>query len=354
MNSSKPNILGLSHRQLTELLKHRYGKGAFHANAVYREVFRNGNPEFHRAEAFSKSGGLPAQLQKDLGVHLNSIEKTVEEDGLIKFITRLEDGRCIESVIIPMSSYSTVCVSTQVGCKMGCAFCETGGNGFYRNLNTEEIVGQIYTARFHFGYEIRNVVIMGMGEPLDNFDNVIQAIKIISDQRGFNIAKRHITVSTVGIIEGIRKLAGLNWRDLNLAVSLNAPNDTIRSRIMPINRTAPMEKLRQALMDYPLNRKSTIFVEYVLIKGLNDSRESARQLVEFLNPLKCKVNLIPVNPNTYADPDTRFDTPSPEDIDRFYGWLKKDGLFVRIRTTRGLGLMAACGQLGGRNQFINH
>jgi len=288
----------------------------------------------------------------DLTHHLNSIDHTVEEDGLIKFVTRLDDGLCIESVIIPMSSYSTLCVSSQVGCKMGCAFCETGSNGFYRNLDTEEIVGQIYTARFHFGYEIRNVVIMGMGEPLDNFDNVIRAIRIISDQRVFNIAKRHITVSTVGMAEGLRKLAGLGWQDLKLAISLNAPNDTIRSRIMPINHTFPMGRLRQALMDYPLKRKSTIFVEYVLIKGLNDTRESARQLAEYLKPLKTKVNLIPVNPNTYAD--TRFETPSQEDMNRFYGWLTENGLFVRKRTARGLGLMAACGQLGGRNQFINH
>ena len=235
---------------------------------------------------------------------------------------------------------------------MGCLFCETGSNGFYRNLDTEEIVGQVYAARFHFGYDIRNVVLMGMGEPLNNFDNVVQAIRVLSDQRGLNIHRRHITVSTVGIINGIRKLAGLNWRDLNLAVSLNAPNDTIRSRIMPINRTAPMEKLRQALMDYPLKRKSAIFIEYVLINGLNDTRESARQLAEYLKPLKTKVNLIPVNPNTYAD--TRFETPSQEDMNRFYGWLTENGLFVRKRTARGLGLMAACGQLGGRNQIINH
>ena len=283
---------------------------------------------------------------------MNSIDNTVEEDGLIKFVTRLNDGLCIESVIIPMSSYSTVCISSQAGCKMGCLFCETGSNGFYRNLDTEEIVGQVYAARFHFGYDIRNVVLMGMGEPLNNFDNVVQAIRVLSDQRGLNIHRRHITVSTVGIINGIRKLAGLNWRDLNLAVSLNAPNDTIRSRIMPINRTAPMEKLRQALMDYPLKRKSAIFIEYVLINGLNDTRESARQLAEYLKPLKTKVNLIPVNPNTYAD--TRFETPSQEDMNRFYGWLTENGLFVRKRTARGLGLMAACGQLGGRNQIINH
>ena len=278
---------------------------------------------------------------------MNSIDNTVEEDGLIKFITRLNDGLCIESVIIPMSSYSTLCVSSQVGCKMGCAFCETGSNGFYRNLNTEEIVGQIYTARFHFGYEIRNVVIMGMGEPLDNFDNVSQAIGIISDQRGFNIAKRHITLSTVGMAEGLKKLSGLGWQDLKLAISLNAPNDKIRSRIMPINHTFPMEKLRKALMDYPLKRKSVIFIEYVLIKGLNDTRESARQLAEYLKPLKTKVNLIPVNPNTYSD--TRFETPSQEDMNRFYSWLTENGLFVRKRTARGLGLMAACGQLGERN-----
>ena len=259
----------------------------------------------------------------DLNSHSNSIENIVEEDGLIKFVTRLNDGLCIESVIIPMSSYSTLCVSSQVGCKMGCAFCETGSNGFYRNLNTEEIVGQIYTARFHFGYEIRNVVIMGMGEPLDNFDNVSQAIGIISDQRGFNIAKRHITLSTVGMAEGLKKLSGLGWQDLKLAISLNAPNDKIRSRIMPINHTFPMEKLRKALMDYPLKRKSVIFIEYVLIKGLNDTRESARQLAEYLKPLKTKVNLIPVNPNTYSD--TRFETPSQEDMNRFYSWLRKTG-----------------------------
>lgn len=283
---------------------------------------------------------------------MNSIDNTVEEDGLIKFITRLNDGLCIESVIIPMSSYSTLCVSSQVGCKMGCAFCETGSNGFYRNLDTEEIVGQIYTARFHFGYEIRNVVIMGMGEPLDNFDNVIRAIKILSDQKGLNIAKRHITLSTVGMVEGLRKLAGLGWQDLKLAISLNAPNDTIRSRIMPINHTFPMGRLRLALLDYPLKRKSAIFIEYVLIKGLNDTRESARQLAEYLKPLKTKVNLIPVNPNTYAD--TRFETPSQKDMNRFYGRLTENGLFVRKRTARGLGLTAACGQLGGRSQAINH
>ena len=288
----------------------------------------------------------------DLASPLNSIECTLEEDGLIKYVTRLDDGLCIESVIIHMSSYSTVCVSSQVGCKMGCAFCETGSNGFYRNLNTEEIVGQIYTARFHFGYEIRNVVIMGMGEPLDNFDNVINAIKIISDQRGFNIAKRYITVSTVGMAEGLRKLAELGWQDLKLAISLNAPNDTIRSRIMPINHTFPMERLRQALIDYPLKRKSAILFEYVLIKGLNDTRESARQLAEYLKPLKTKVNLIPVNPNTYAD--TLFETPSQEDMNRFYGWLSEEGLFVRKRTARGLGLMAACGQLGGRKHLNHH
>ena len=345
IDSSPSSILGLTFPEITGLFQHRYGKGAFHANADYREVFRNGNPEFYVAEEFSKSKRLSDHVQNDLTIYLNSIYNIIEEDGLIKFVTRLDDGLCIESVIIPMASYSTVCVSTQVGCKMGCAFCETGSNGFYRNLNTEEIVGQIYTARFHFGYEIRNVVIMGMGEPLDNFDNVSQAIRIISDQRGFNIAKRHITVSTVGIIDGIRKLAGLNWQDLKLAVSLNAPNDKIRSRIMPINHTFPMGRLRQALIDYPVKQKSAILIEYVLIKGLNDSRESARQLAEFLRPLrKTKVNLIPVNPNTYAD--ARFETPSQEDMNRFYGWLTENGLFVRKRTARGLGLMAACGQLG--------
>lgn len=282
--------------------------------------------------------------------HLHSIENIVEKDGLIKFTTRLDDGLCIESVVIPMSSYSTLCISTQVGCKMGCAFCETGQNGFYRNLNTEEIVGQLSTARLHFGYGIRNVVVMGMGEPLDNFDHVARAIMIMSDQKGLNIAKRRITLSTVGLTDGLRKLSALGWRDLKLAVSLNAPNDGIRSSIMPINKKFPMEKLRQALMDYPLKKKSAFLIEYVLIKGLNDTRESARQLAAYLKPLKVKVNLIPVNPS--LNNGFRFETPLPGESDQFHRWLTEAGVFVRKRTTRGRGLMAACGQLGGSRRFL--
>jgi 23S rRNA (adenine2503-C2)-methyltransferase len=189
---------------------------------------------------------------------------------------------------------------------------------------------------------------MGMGEPLDNFDHVARAIMMMSDQKGFNIAKRRITLPTIGLADGLRKLSDLRWPDLKLAISLNAPNDKIRTSIMPANKKFPMGKLRQRLMDYPLHKKSAFLIEYVLIRGLNDTLESARQLAAYLKPLKVKVNLIPVNPGLNSG--FRFETPLPGDLDRFHRRLTEAGVFVRKRTTRGRGLMAACGQLGGSRQ----
>lgn len=273
-----------------------------------------------------------------------------EVDGeLVKFVQRLPDGLETESVIIPMyglhREWRTLCVSSQVGCAMGCTFCETAQLGLLRSLTAGQIVGQLTAARREFGADVRNIVFMGMGEPFDNFDAVIQAVRILTDPAGWSLAKSRIAISTVGRIDGIRKLAALGWRRLNLAVSLNAPNDEIRSRIMPINRAEPMAALREVLSSYPLRTKGGyIMIEYVLIPGVNDAHEHARELVEYLRPIKCCVNVIPYNPRR----DSPWPAPDDETVSMFLGWLIEFGQFCKRRITKGRDFMAACGQLGNR------
>ena len=344
MNRKPLRILELTFAGLTAELKQRYGKGKYHAAAGYREVYRNGNPDFSAAYEFSKSEKLLSELKKDLVFHLGQVVGEKKEENLVKFITRLEDGLEIESVIIPMATHKTICVSTQIGCRMGCSFCETAQLGFRRSLTVAEIVGQVYTAKFVFGLDVRNIVFMGMGEPLDNFENLIQAIRVMEDPRGLDIALSHMTVSTVGKVKGIRRLAALNWPRLNLAISLNAPNNRIRSKIMPVNRTDSMDQIKSALLKYPLKKKGTFFIEYVLIKDVNDSHKHAHELAQFLKPLPTKLNLIPYNPRS----NSPFQPPSDEDLDRFCGWLVDEKLFVRRRSAKGRGILAGCGQLGNR------
>jgi 23S rRNA (adenine2503-C2)-methyltransferase len=226
---------------------------------------------------------------------------------------------------------------------MGCRFCRTGKMGLIRNLNAGEIVEQVFAARHGLGFDVRNVVFMGMGEPLDNLDNVVQAIRVLEDQRGMDIARRYITVSTSGLIEGIDRLARLDDGPVNLAVSLNAPSDDIRSRIMPVNRNNPMAALKASLLRYPLRKKSSFFMEYVLIEGINDRKEHARELARYLASLPVKLNLIAYNPT----PESDLQAPSPEAYERFRSWLVADKIFVRRRGEKGGAIMAACGQLGG-------
>ncbi len=266
----------------------------------------------------------------------------VNQDGVIKFVTALKDGHRVESVILPMESHYTVCVSCQVGCRMGCRFCETARLGLVRQLSVEEIVGQVYGARRRFGAGIRNVVFMGMGEPFDNFDAVTQAVRVLSDQRGMDIAQRYITISTAGRIDGIEKLAALEMPHVKLAVSLNAPNDDLRLQLMPINHTAPLDRLQKTLMAYPLKKGYDIMIGYVLIPGVNDGAECARQLAQWLDPLSAKVNLIPFNPGT----DTPYRSPAEVELDTFRQRLIDLRVNVQKRSPRGRDLMAACGQLG--------
>ena len=335
-------ILELTFAEFKDELYKKYGKGEYYAVAIYREIFLKGNKNFENIDVFSSSPHLVYQLKEEIKLNLWPVVKQMEDNDVIKFITKIKDGLEIESVIIPMPTYKTLCVSSQIGCRMGCSFCETAKQGLLQNLTVEQIVGQVYTAKRIMGHDIKNIVFMGMGEPLDNFENVIQAIRVLEDQRGFNFSKSHMTISTAGKIDGILKLAELKWTSLNLAISLNAPNNSIRSEIMPINRLMPMQLLRKTLMEYPLRKKGVFFIEYVLIKGINDLREHADELALFLKPLRVKLNIIPYNPVS----DSIFKQPVRQDVERFCSWLVKKKIFVRSRSIKGQNLMAACGQLG--------
>lgn len=273
----------------------------------------------------------------------------------------------IESVLIPMIGktgvrHYTLCVSSQVGCAMNCGFCETAQMGLIRSLTAAEIVGQWFAATHVLKHQVRNMVFMGMGEPLDNYDNLMQAISVLIDHNGAAFPASKITVSTVGRLDGLAKMnAKLNtpgWHRLNLAVSLNAPNDEIRSRIMPINRSMPMAALRDMLTTWPIYGGGKICMEYVLIPGVNDAREHAAELAAYIAPIdayyatqtKAKtprviLNLIPYNPRR----NSPWPAPEEEKVDEFLGWLRAEGLYAKRRRTKGRAMMGACGQLGSES-----
>lgn len=266
------------------------------------------------------------------------------------------DGRAVgdvetESVLIPMigrtgSRTHTLCVSSQIGCAMGCTFCETARMGLVRSLSSSEIVGQWFAAAFDLGMTPRNIVFMGMGEPLDNLDEVIRAIAVLTDSNGVAHPMNKVTVSTAGRIDGIRRLAEQvrrpGWHRLNLAVSLNAPDDATRSRLMPINRAMPMGELREALRGWPIYGGAKVCVEYVLIPGVNDGPEDARRVAEWVRPLPACVNVIPYNPRR----ESPWPAPEEERVSAFLGWLVEAGAYAKRRRTKGRAMMGACGQLG--------
>lgn len=337
------NIFGLTCDELTGILETRYGKGAYHAKALVREVLKRGNRHFDQAREFKDSPSLTERLNRDVKIPIPEITRTVTEAGTVKFTTRMADGLETESVVIPMQNHNTLCLSCQIGCRMGCRFCETGGMGLKRNLRASEMTAQVYAARFVLKKDIRNIVFMGMGEPFDNFEQVRQAIAVLSDQRGFDIAPSHMTLSTAGLVPGIEALGKSGIPNIHLALSLNAPNDRIRDRLMPVNRTWPMERLKQALLAYPLPPRGLFLIGYVLIPGVNDARDHALELADFLTGLPVRVNLIPLN-------RTRAFGHAPaadEDIHRFASFLEERKVFVIKRWSRGERLNAACGQLGG-------
>ncbi len=336
------DILSLSLGQLEQEFKQNYGKGQFHARALFREIFKQGNLDFLSAPEFVGSPKFSAALNNQVVLAPGEVVKTFDEENLTKFITRLPDGLKIESVIIPMARHNTLCVSSQVGCRMGCVFCETACLGFKRNLSATEIVGQLYNARHVLGHVIKNIVFMGMGEPLDNFDSVMKAIGVMNEQMGFDIALRHITLSTAGLVPGIERLAQMKLSGIRLAISINGPDDQVRSRLMPINNRYPMAELKKSLTAYPLSKRGVFLFEYILIRGVNDSAAQAAQLATFIHPLQVRLNLIPYNPiDSFGH-----DSPSDEEMHVFADLLTQRGVFVIKRWSKGRSVSAGCGQLG--------
>ncbi|MDA0975636.1 MAG: 23S rRNA (adenine(2503)-C(2))-methyltransferase RlmN [Planctomycetota bacterium] len=293
------------------------------------------------------------------------IVRTEIEGLTVKFALRLDDGLESESVVIPMRKRSggfsrTLCVSSQVGCAMGCRFCETAQMGLLRSLATEEIVEQWRFARFILprtpeeiaaagpatGHEIRNIVFMGMGEPMENLDAVLPAVRVLCDRNGPGLAASRIAISTVGRVEGIRRLGAFiqepGYRGLGLAISVNAPNDAVRDEIMPINRAEPIDALFEAIRAFPKRPSAALCIEYVLIPGVNDRLEHCDELCGRLRGLKCSLNVIPYNPRR----DSPWPAPEESTVEAFIGRAIANGQFVKRRGTKGRDVMGACGQLG--------
>ncbi len=337
----KASIFSHTYHSFADFIFSRLGKGQLHAGLVYEELFRTGkitgaNPAFNNAK----------QLYQTI---LDLTDQTLPEialetsDGATgKFLLRLSDRYEVESVLIPMQAGGTLCISSQVGCRMGCTFCETGRMGLLRNLTVEEILSQVFIARHVLGFQFRNVVFMGMGEPFDNYDSVMQSFRILTDPKGFGFGRRNITISTSGRVEEIDRLVGEGESGPNLAVSINAPNDAVRNKLMPINRKHSMQTLREAMERYCKGTKRQIMTAYVLLKDQNDTLEHADQLAEYLKGLDVKVNLIPYN----AQSKDRFQAPELDVLESFTTRLRSHGLFTLLRLTKGAKIMAACGQLG--------
>lgn len=271
---------------------------------------------------------------------LEVIDKLTDKDGTVKYVFGLCDKKRIEAVLLLDDERKTLCVSTQDGCAMGCVFCATGKIEFQRNLTAGEIVDQVNTVQADTG-RISNVVYMGMGEPLANYDAVVKSVRILNHPSGKNIGIRHLTISTSGVAGAIKKLADEDIHP-RLAISLNAPTDDLRTRIMPINKKYPIAKLLDAVRTYQLRTKERVTFEYVLIKSLNDSPEQAGRLVRLLRGIKCNVNLIEYNPH----PGCEFTGSDRTDISRFAAVIETAGVETSIRFRKGRDIYAACGQLG--------
>jgi 23S rRNA (adenine2503-C2)-methyltransferase len=278
---------------------------------------------------------------------LQTLRRAESRDGTVKFLFGLVDEVSIESVLIPEPRRLTLCVSTQAGCGFGCAFCATAILGLKRNLTTSEIVDQILEASRTLGDDgrITHVVLMGMGEPLANYDQTVRALQIMTDgEWGIGISPRRVTLSTVGLVPQIEKL--MAETRVNLAISLHAPNDELRGELMPVNRKYSLKQLLDCCRSLPIPRRKRITFEYVLLRGVNDSEQQARQLARLLRDIPSKVNVIPFNPH----PGSSYLRPAGEDIVRFENVLHDAGVQINVRRPRGDDIQAACGQLQGEEQ----
>jgi 23S rRNA (adenine2503-C2)-methyltransferase len=319
------------------------GEPGYRADQVFAWLHRKGETDFFR---FSD---IPKALQEKLAgrfsaVRLELEERLVSRDGTEKFLFKLPDGRLIETVHIPSARRGTVCVSTQVGCKFGCAFCASGFGGFARNLAASEIVSQVLFLRHDLNLHVTHVVFMGMGEPLDNYEQVSRAIRLLNASRGAAIAARRMTVSTCGLVPGIERLKSLGLQ-VELSVSLHAAEDGLRSRLLPINRTYPLSKLIPALKDFSRATGRKVTLEYALMAGVNDSLQDADNLARAARELKAKVNLIP-----FSETSPGFIASGPDRAEAFRLRLEQKSVPVTLRRSKGGDIRAACGQLAGRRR----
>jgi len=342
------DVLGVT---VTEFLPLALMHGAKRPRALacYRAAFREGKA-----------------LEPWVSIRRHSLVRRETEGDTIKFCQRHADGLETESVLIPMVGRGrdratemthTLCVSSQVGCAMGCRFCETAQMGLMKQLDAADIVAQWFAATHEIGTRPKNLVFMGMGEPMDNLDAVLQALRVLCERDGGAMAASNISVSTVGRVDGMRRYGDFvrqtGFHRANLAVSLNAPNDEIRASIMPINRKHPMAELRNAMVEFPLRPRAAICVEYVLIPGVNDALEHCDELCAYLKGIRCALNVIPYNPRR----DSPWRAPTEDEVTRFVDRAIEHGQFVRRRQTKGRSVMGACGQLGNpqirRRRFVD-
>jgi len=341
------NLLDLDAQQLTAWFAEQ-GEKPFRARQVLRWVYKAGEPDFDAMSDLAVS--LRDRLKQVACVQPPKvIRKELSDDGTCKWLLDVGTGNAVEAVYIPEADRGTLCVSTQAGCALDCAFCSTGKQGFNRNLSTAEIIGQLWWANHELGkdqegnWQISNVVLMGMGEPLLNLDNTVNALRLMLDDHAYGLSRRRVTVSTSGIVPAIDRL-----RDecpVALAVSLHAPNDGLRDELVPVNRKYPLKELMAACRRY-LEKAPRDFItfEYVLLEGVNDSEQQARELVRLVRDVPCKFNLIPFNPF----PEAKFRRSGPDIIQRFRDVLMQADIVTTRRKTRGGDIAAACGQLAGQ------
>lgn len=337
----KISILSHTHASYVEAIQSQLGKGAQHALLVYEDFFRHGCATGNHP-AFSNCKSLYDAIVESTDFCLPTVSGNRSDGMTGKFLVQTHDKLEVESVLIPMQAGGTLCISSQVGCRMGCAFCETGKMGLLRNLTTEEIVSQVFIARHELKMTFRNIVFMGMGEPFDNYDAVMKAVRVLGDAHGFGFGKKNMTVSTSGCVDGIEKLQQETGWTPNLAVSINAPSDELRNKLMPVNRRYSLSDLHHAMLSYNQSTGRQILVAYVLMKDVNDSLEHADQLAAYLRQLNVKINLIPYNPQSRD----RFERPETSVLENFTTRLRNHGYYTLLRLTKGTDIMAACGQLG--------
>ncbi len=347
--TDKVNLLGLTLAQM-EAFFEQLGEKRFRAGQVMKWIHHFGVDDF--ADMTNVGKALRAKLEQTAYIRgPEVVSEDISTDGTRKWVIRVAGGSCVETVYIPQNNRGTLCVSSQAGCALDCSFCSTGKQGFNSDLTAAEIIGQVWVANKSFGTiparmdrAITNVVMMGMGEPLLNFDNVVAAMHIMLDDLGYGISKRKVTLSTAGVAPMVDRLG--EELDVALALSLHAPNDELRDQLVPINKKYPLAVILESCKRYiaRLGEKRTLTVEYTLLAGVNDQPEHAAQLAQLLRDVPCKINLIPFNPFPYSG----YERPSNNAIRRFQDALHHAGYNVTVRTPRGDDIDAACGQLVGQ------